>query len=195
MEIKQKKNYKFVVAVKWSRRPHNCKGGHLHNWWDEGAKSTKNEKCTCKACKSIVKYADFWRCCPYRCDIFSSLLENIPRKLQIFCLIRECFKFTYKLRKRRFQEFVKTLPLRRISLTLKFCNSDTPVLYPNKYSGSIEHAYSSIKSLPLCLNRLPYFWTHSHLVVMRKRGKEEREKRTSTALVYRWFATNLSGHR
>ena len=63
---------KGAFVFKSSRRPNNCKTGHLHRWYEDNSSEWyKDGKCTCEASKTttffcIVNYASFWRPCRHR---------------------------------------------------------------------------------------------------------------------------------
>ena len=47
--------YNLTFVIIWSRLPHNCKTSHFTSQKErERLQNVKNEKCTCKACKTIV---------------------------------------------------------------------------------------------------------------------------------------------
>ena len=49
-------DWTFFIICSW--RPHNCKTGHFTSWKERGRlyEMFRNEKCTRKACKTIVLY-------------------------------------------------------------------------------------------------------------------------------------------
>jgi len=68
-------NWTFVIIC--SRRPHNCKTGNFTSQKErERLRNVKNEKCTCKACKTILFHCQ-------RCKFVTFLLPSSPwlRKL------------------------------------------------------------------------------------------------------------------
>ena len=76
----RRQNWTFVIIC--SRRPHNCKAGHRKN--ENVFRMSKDEICTCKACKNNVfpvKYANLWGfCCRRRRGCLSSLLGSFSTR-------------------------------------------------------------------------------------------------------------------
>ena len=68
-----------------SRRPRNCKTGHFTSWKNENVfKMSKDEKCTCKACKNTVFHCRICKFVEFLLPSSSWLLKAPSTRIRIF---------------------------------------------------------------------------------------------------------------
>ena len=101
-----RQNWTFLIIC-W-RRPHNCKKGHSRHRKNENVfKMSKDEKCTCKACKNTVYHCQICKFVGFVLTS-SSWLLSATRRTHCFCILNmETIRSTTAIRRSLRQRFLK----------------------------------------------------------------------------------------